>query len=105
MILGTPKFTGIVAGEITVNRLGPTLKISVKAAFVDPATGVTYGWTTAEGGLWSKETLEKLTELSLSLEQDIANVHLTGGSPDAPPLARTAPGEGLGEHLGDAPSI
>jgi hypothetical protein len=114
MIVGQPKFTGLVIGELTINKMAPTTKITAKAAFVDPNTGVTYGWTTAEGALWSKETLEKLNELTAYMEADIARIHFADGGSSAgvigaPILAGPAvasAGGGLGEHLGtDAPSV
>lgn len=113
MILGTPKFTGIVLGQLTVDKLSkPTIQITAKAAFIDPNTGNTYGWTTAEGALWSKETLEQLNSLLVSMEQDIARVHFGDGGYEAPaavaPAAPATPkaSGGLGEHVGsDPPSI
>jgi hypothetical protein len=107
MIQGQPKFTGLALGRLTVNRMAPTMEIEAKVAFVDVATGVTYGWTEAKGALWSKDTLEKLAELISSMEQDVAAIHLNGGT--AEPIIQTAKptttGGGLGEHLGDASSI
>jgi hypothetical protein len=110
MITGQPKFTGLVIGEVTIDKMSPTVKIKAKAAFVDVATGATYGWTTAEGALWSKETREKLAELLLSMESDIANVHFeSGGTPEGSPIetvTKGPPAGGLGEHIGtDAPSV
>jgi hypothetical protein len=109
VIQGTPKFTGLAIGSFSVDKMSsPTIQIKAKAAFIDPATGVTYGWTVAEGGLWSKETLEKLNDLMLSMENDIANVHFEGGgsAPVTSTGAAPAAGGGLNEHLGgDAPSV
>lgn len=114
MILGTPKFTGLAIGELTINKMAPTTKITAKVAFIDPATGITYGWTTAEGALWSKDTLDKLNELLTSMEADVARIHFEGGSGTEPAIAPgggSGPipaGGGLGEHLGtgaDASSI
>lgn len=102
MIQGAPKFSGLAVGEITVNKMGPTLKMEAKAAFVDPKTGSTHGWTT--GNQWSPTTVVKLGELLALMEEDMARIHFDGGgttsdSPITP--VRQVPGVsgGLGEHV------
>lgn len=100
VISGNIKFSGIAIGELTVNRMGPTLKMEAKAAFVDPKTGVTHGWTT--GSQWSKETVAKLNELFLLMEADLAKAHFVdaGTSDDGPvTISRPTGVGGLGEHV------
>ncbi len=112
MISGSPKFSGLAIGEISINLL-QTLTIAAKAAFVDPKTGATHGWT-EQKTQWSRETIAKLYELTALMENDMAIVHFSDGMPSTvssviAPAAKPGLGGGLGEHLGtdkgDAPSI
>lgn len=104
MITGTPKFHGLAVGEFTCNVMGVNVALKAKAAFVDPATGTTHGWTEATNG-WSPATMLKMREFVAAMEEDIAAVHFTGlaSSPNNAPTAG-APGlsGGLSEHVGTA---
>jgi len=107
VIKGTARFDGIAVGEIQGNFLGPSTKLTAKAAFVNSESGHTHGWTTQEQ--WSPETLAKLKELRSLMEADLARVHFSGAAgPAAPGLtfSSSAPEGGLGEYVaGDTPSI
>lgn len=107
MIIGVAAFDGLAVGELTATFMGPSLKLTAKAAFVASKTGHTHGWTSNEQ--WSPTTIEKLKELRAAMEQDLARVHF--GEVDtaqaSPGMAFPAPPPGgIGEHVtGDAPSI
>jgi hypothetical protein len=101
MIQGTLKVTGLAMGEFSVNLLGTTVQMKAKAAFVDSRTGATHGWT--EGNQWSHGTIEKMRELVLLMEADMARQHFeSGGSTESPidPTAKPGMSGGLGEHIG-----
>lgn len=100
VISGVMRFTGIAIAEVSIDKREPTLKMTAKAAFVDPRTGDTHGWTT--GGQWSPATIEKMGELIALMENDLAIKHLEGaGSSPSTGVAVARPGisGGLGEHL------
>ena len=106
MIHGSPKFSGLAIGELTLNKLGPTLKLEAKAAFVDPKTGSTHGWTT--GSQWSPTTIAKLGELLALMEMDMGRAHFEGGGvplegaivgTPGPQQGRLTPMGGLSEHV------
>lgn len=108
-IEGHPKFNTLALATVSVNFLKPTLELKAVAAFTDSESGHTHGWTRGDGGVWSKETLKKLQELKLSMEQDLAALHFEGATK---PGSTTASQKGLGfsggllEHLGEeAPSV
>jgi hypothetical protein len=106
MQAGTPKFDGIAVheGTFAFHVVGGSLK--VKAAFVDSKSGHTHGWTTGEGPIWSKETMEAMNTLRASMERDLARLHFTGSALEvagdtvstASPTGASV--GGLGEHLG-----
>jgi hypothetical protein len=103
MVRGTAKFDGIALGEFSVNFLGPTLKMSAKAAFVGTESGATYGWTSNEQ--WSPETIAKLRDLQTAMEADLARIHFGATAETqqsaAPYIGQVPPVGGLGEHLGE----
>ncbi len=108
MIDGNPKYTGLTIGEFTCNLLGSTVKLTAKAAFVDPRTGTTHGWTTCDS--WSQETMEKMREFSAAMEADLARQHFQGYAPatTALDISKPAgvPSGGLGEHVtGDGDQV
>lgn len=107
MIKGTVRFNGISIGSLNVDMMRQQLHLEATAAFVDADTGETHGWTKADGKIWSKSTMEKLKELTDSMEKDLAKMHFTETSSDG---ASRKPGMevgGIAEHIkgGDAPSI
>jgi len=95
-------FDKIVVGEISVDLLTASPKLSAKAAFVNTKTGSTHGWTT--GTQWSAETVEKLRELRALMERDLESVHFADDV--GQPTTTTGSGhikkelQGLGETLG-----
>jgi hypothetical protein len=101
VIDGNPKYTALTIGEFAANFLGSTVKLTAKAAFVDPRTGHTHGWTSCES--WSPETIEKMREFVASLENDLARQHFQGhtaavtGALDNSKPSGIAAG-GIGEH-------
>lgn len=100
MIRGTAKFDGLAIGELSANLLGPTVKLTAKAAFVDSGSGNTHGWTTNES--WSPETMSKLRELRAAMEQDLARMHFGEGLTERSEVfGGQTPSGGLGEHLGE----
>lgn len=110
MVNGTLKCNALALFEGSFNILAS--KLTVKAAFVDTNTGHTHGWTTGEGTIWSKATMDAMTALKESIELDLAKLHFTDGGTIAEPTAKTegpAGSGGIGEHLGeqgeDAPPL
>ncbi len=102
MIQGVPKFDAIAIFNGEFSFMGPTVSLKIKAAFVNTKTGHTHGWTTGEGPIWSKNTMDLLGKLRLAMEEDLAKLHLTDGSSVSEVeagLVETG-GGGLGEHLG-----
>ena len=106
MIRGTPKFDGVVVGEIKIVFTGLQLQFEAKAAFVDSKTGETHGWTNATASAWSPITIDKMKELRALMELDLGKLHLEGGGEVLVGPTGVAPHTsagfegGLGEHLG-----
>lgn len=114
MQTGTPKFNAVavVEGTFSFVELGADLRC--KAAFVSTVSGVTHGWTSGSGSVWSKNTVALLLELRKAMEEDLAKVHLFAddgaSSGEEGPVQRSGQAPtGLGESLsgqeGDAPSV
>jgi len=101
MIEGSLKCSGIAVGEFSVNLLDATVRMRAKAAFIDPKTGATHGWT--EGGVWAPATVAKMRELVALMEEDLARQHFVGGVEAVNASAASLGGlaGGLGEHIGD----
>lgn len=98
-IKGSPVFDALAMLSLEAGFRPLSLKGT--AAFVNSTTGGTHGWTSANGSIWSNETVELLKQLAQSMELDLAREHL-GISVQAP---RETPrmvieDEGLAEHLG-----
>ena len=74
MVHGSIKFSGLAVAEGTFSFLNTTVSLKSKAAFVDPSTGKTHGWTETSAG-WSKETLVALDAVRELMERDLARVH------------------------------
>ncbi len=107
MVKGQPKFDGLAIGQLSANFTRETLHLEATAGFVDSTTGETHGWTKADGRVWSKETMSKLKELQLSMELDMAKLHLSDADSAVTESAKRSP-SGIGEALGtttDAPSV
>lgn len=103
MIEGTPRFNGLAVATITADWTKTTIELKAKAAFLNVVTKQTHGWTQGEGGIWSQETMELLTSLRNSMEQDLSRLHFGDGLSAASPQGRTsALPDGIGEHLGSA---
>jgi hypothetical protein len=110
VIVGNVRFTGLAAAEGTFSFISSTgVQLKAKAAFVDPKTGKTHGWTHTEMG-WSKETLVALENLRTCIERDLSRVHFTemdGFSADSETTRAGTPG-GIGESLredAEAPQV
>jgi hypothetical protein len=100
MIRGTAKFDGLAVGELSANLMGPTVKLTAKAAFVNAESGHTHGWTTNEQ--WSPTTIEKLRDLRAAMEADLARVHFGDGLVErSEVLGGQVPTGGLAEHLSE----
>ena len=101
MIRGTPQFDGIAAGEVSMNFMGASFRMTAKAAFVNSKTGQTHGWTTHE--TWSPAIIEKVKELRALLEAEIAQSHFSdvdgARTPGIKFTKESEPPAGLGEHL------
>jgi hypothetical protein len=106
--LGTPAFDALTILEIEgIDYREGSPSLVGHAAFVNTKTGKTHGKTTLRQ--WSKPTLQKLEELRLAMEEDMAKANFVTAGEDAPrQLSEHEPG-GIGEHVGpaadDAPSI
>lgn len=109
MIKGVVRFDGLTISNIMVDFTKQQLHIEATAAFVDSNTGETHGWTKAGGRVWSKESMQKLKELTELMERDLANLHLTetSGAPKEGSNLITRNLGGISEHIGtgDAPSV
>lgn len=97
---GVPKFNAVVLLEIeSVSFAMQDVSLIAHGAFVDTRTGSTYGRTTCRR--WSTETLDKLKELRVAMEQDLAALVFEGeGKKSAVALATPS---GIGEHLQNGP--
>lgn len=100
----TVRFNGIALGELSVQFLESPAVIKAKAAFINTQTGATHGWTTNHQ--WSPRTIEKLKELRILMEEDIAAFHFVDGSVATVGTSTTGSGglkdgfQGLGEKFG-----
>lgn len=110
MIQGTLRPTALAILEFEMSKVdGPLIRLSAKAAFCDPATGNTHGFTNAESG-WSPDTMQALKALMDSMERDMGLQHFVEGSSAGPTegpkgLRPTSLG-GLGEHVaGDGTQV
>lgn len=104
MINGSPKFDGLAIGSIEVDFTKQTIQLKAVAGFINTATGDTHGWTRGEGGIWSTETLQKLQELREAMEKDLARLHFEGAVKKESKVLDQGTA-GIGEFLGDAPSV
>jgi len=110
MIKGTLRADGLTIMEILhVSFLSGSANPKMKAriAFVKSDSGATLGYTEHEN--WSKETLEALATLRISMEHDVAQLYLEGYGPMTTTGrggAATEP-QGIADHLGsgEAPSV
>jgi hypothetical protein len=105
MIKGSLKADGVAIMEIAhcsflAGVENPRMKARV--AYIKTDSGATMGQVDHEN--WSKETLEKLRALRMSMEEDVAAVYLTNhtrttGAPGTSTMVANAP-KGLLDHLG-----
>jgi len=105
MVLGNMVFDCLTLAKVNVDFV--KMVVTATAAFVNSKNGATHGWTEATGTVWSTETLQKLQDLRISMENDLAKLHVGNFSAAT---AKTGLAidkeEGLSEHLsGDAPSV
>lgn len=101
---GTPLFNALVVAKMEIDFTGATLSMRAVAVFINTATGLSHGSTTASGQEWSQETIQRLVELRQAMETDLAAKHFAQSS-GRQQAGLQMPG-GLGEHLeGDAPSV
>lgn len=100
MINGSVRFTGLAAAEGNFSFISSGTQLKAKAAFVDPKTGKTHGWTETSAG-WSKETLVALENLRACIERDFSRVHFTETTDSSGDSATPAAGSptGIGENL------
>lgn len=108
-VKGTPRLQELAITSFDVSYEKATISLKATAGFVDAKTGETLAWTRGEGGVWSKETMEKLGELRLAMERDLGKRHFTDGTVPSNGKERGLNLEnGLSAHLGvgtDAPSV
>jgi predicted RNA polymerase sigma factor len=109
---GTLNADGLSVARITVDMLQQQPKVDALAALINTKTGKTLAWANAEGGMWSNNTLAKLTELRESMEDDMAKALFsehTSRQRSVGGRGVRVDGAGLGEHLGEgaveAPSV
>lgn len=60
----------VAVGEVEINLLGPSPRLTSKHALIQTETGMRFGagnWNTG----WSPETMQRLQALITSMEQDI----------------------------------
>jgi len=110
-VRGVPDFDGVAVLQIEAIDFSTTdVRLIAHAAFVNLANGNTYGETTVSR--WSKSTLDLLTMLRESMEQDVAGIVFiqdtaTPARGQTESLANRPP-TGIGEHAsptGEATSI
>lgn len=106
-IQGVPKFDGVVLMEIGPIdfRQGQSPALTAKGAYVNLATGDTYGSTTCRQ--FSQNTRLKLQELKDAMEQDLASLvfDTQNANSAVDDSAGAAPKGGIAEYLasgGDA---
>lgn len=63
------KVDSVVVGEIQMVRIGTPVPLTAKFALKSDASGISFGAGTMS--TWSKTTLDKLSELLESMENDI----------------------------------
>jgi len=96
--IGASKIDGVTIGELSADFTKTTIRLTAKAAYIDTEAGVTRGWTSGDGTLWSKETIDKLDELRELMEKDFFRRDFTQADDAA--VAQSGPTPtGLGEHL------
>ncbi len=110
-VRGTLKADGLTVARINIDFLQNPVKVHALAALVMTQGGQTLGWTEGDAGTFSPETMEKLQELRLAMEQDLAKRAFVEQAAVSGATQRGNQGidmGGLGEHVGtsvDAPSI
>lgn len=110
MSKGTLRADELKVATLTVDFLVNPVKVHALFALVDNDTGRTVAWANGDGGMWSNETMQKLRNLFLSMEDDAAKQLLSEhSSVPAKPASKKAPTGGISEHLGtgdvDAPQL
>lgn len=111
-IKGTPRITGIVVMEFSVDFMTNPAQVEAKAAFTDDENN-TCGWTSTRHT--SKETLEQIQKLRLCIERDLAGLYFSSTRDTATvpslfgdtkvPLNDGDPAEEKDDGEGDAPGI
>lgn len=109
-VRGTLKADGLAVARITIDFLQNPVKVHALAALVETQGGQTIGWVNGDGAMFTSETMEKLQDLRLAMEQDLAKRVFVEGHAVSGAAKRGEGGleiGGLGEHVGslDAPSI
>lgn len=112
MINGTLKSDQLVLGKLTIDWLRQVPQITVLAACINSKNGQTHAWLDGTGVQWSEKTARALEALRLSLEEDLAAIHMIDVSSSVTGMAEKEAGlrvpvGGLAEHLGtrdDTPS-
>jgi hypothetical protein len=100
MITGQPKFDTLAVYTLEASLVGPTISLKCKLGFVNSKDGLTHGWSTGEGAIWSKATMDALSALREAMERDLAALHMHGMSDVGGAVVTTGPGlRGLGEHV------
>jgi fructose/tagatose bisphosphate aldolase len=107
-VKGVPAFDAVALTEIeAINFIANDVALVAHGAFVNTATGNTYGSTTCRR--WSQSTIDKLKELREAMEQDLAALvfHGTDASVTQSKGLLAGPG-GIAEHAAsseDVPSV
>lgn len=100
----TAKFNALSVKELSANFISSDPALEGKAAFVSTLTQKTHGQTI--GKVWSKDTLDLLTQLKASMEADLETVHFADGPTSSSinqqprQIDEAFEGGGIGEHIG-----
>ena len=70
-VKGTLKLTELRLAQFNVDLTKQSMQISATAALVDPTTGSS-AWYKCAGNTWGKSTVEKMKELMVAMEEDMA---------------------------------
>jgi hypothetical protein len=80
---GQPRFNGVAVGELSVDLLGPSIRVTGIYAFTNVETGERFGRGTKEGG-WSEQTMTAFLAFLAAAENDICHDVFEEGSEPAP---------------------
>lgn len=97
-VKGTLKADSLTVTKLTIEFGHTAAKIDALASLTHEASGALMAWTQASTAAFSAETLERLQEVRLLMEQDIARFVLE--SNESSMTSSPVQFKGIGEHVG-----